>query len=132
MIAADRPVQRPPTAKLLIVDAWGRISHRPRAALLEFLHPGDLVVADEAATIGYPEVRRGLVAAIVVHDLVRQLGDRRARELLLTGEPIDATPAGRWGTLEDMAGVAVFLASAASDFVTGTAIPVDGGYSVLG
>ena len=31
-----------------------------------------------------------------------------------------------------MAGVAVFLASAASDFVTGTAIPVDGGYSVLG
>ena len=42
------------------------------------------------------------------------------------------TPAGRWGTIEDMAGVAVFLASAASDFVTGTAIPVDGGYSVLG
>ena len=32
------------------------------------------------------------------------------------------TPAGRWGTLEDMAGVAVFLASPASDFVTGTAI----------
>jgi 2-deoxy-D-gluconate 3-dehydrogenase len=42
------------------------------------------------------------------------------------------TPAGRWGTMEDMAGVAVFLASPASDFVTGTAIPVDGGYSVLG
>jgi 2-dehydro-3-deoxy-D-gluconate 5-dehydrogenase len=40
------------------------------------------------------------------------------------------TPAGRWGTLEDMAGVAVFLASGASDFVTGTAIPVDGGYCV--
>jgi 2-deoxy-D-gluconate 3-dehydrogenase len=42
------------------------------------------------------------------------------------------TPAGRWGTMDDMAGVAVFLASAASDFVTGTAIPVDGGYSVQG
>jgi len=42
------------------------------------------------------------------------------------------TPAGRWGTMEDMAGIAVFLASAASNFVTGTAIPVDGGYSVLG
>jgi 2-deoxy-D-gluconate 3-dehydrogenase len=39
------------------------------------------------------------------------------------------TPAARWGTADDMAGVAVFLASAASDFVTGTAIPVDGGYS---
>jgi 2-deoxy-D-gluconate 3-dehydrogenase len=42
------------------------------------------------------------------------------------------TPAGRWGTGEDMAGVAVFLASPASDFVTGTAIPVDGGYSIQG
>ncbi len=40
------------------------------------------------------------------------------------------TPAGRWGTPQDLAGIAVFLASAASDFVTGAAIPVDGGYSV--
>jgi 2-dehydro-3-deoxy-D-gluconate 5-dehydrogenase len=42
------------------------------------------------------------------------------------------TPAGRWGTPEDMGGVALFLCSSASDFVTGTAIPVDGGYSSLG
>ena len=40
------------------------------------------------------------------------------------------TPAGRWGDPKDFAGIAVFLASAASDFVTGTAIPIDGGYSV--
>lgn len=40
------------------------------------------------------------------------------------------TPAGRWGVPADMAGIAVFLASAASDFVTGAAIPVDGGFSV--
>jgi 2-deoxy-D-gluconate 3-dehydrogenase len=40
------------------------------------------------------------------------------------------TPAGRWGTSEDMEGIAVFLASAASNFVTGTAIPVDGGYAI--
>jgi 2-deoxy-D-gluconate 3-dehydrogenase len=40
------------------------------------------------------------------------------------------TPAGRWGDPQDFAGIAVFLASAASDFVTGAAIPVDGGYSV--
>jgi 2-deoxy-D-gluconate 3-dehydrogenase len=39
------------------------------------------------------------------------------------------TPAGRWGAGDDFAGIAVFLASSASDFVTGTAIPVDGGYS---
>jgi 2-deoxy-D-gluconate 3-dehydrogenase len=42
------------------------------------------------------------------------------------------TPAGRWGDPADFAGIAVFLASSASDFVTGTAIPVDGGYSVQG
>jgi 2-deoxy-D-gluconate 3-dehydrogenase len=40
------------------------------------------------------------------------------------------TPAGRWGEPADLAGVAVFLASRASDFITGAAIPVDGGYSV--
>jgi len=39
------------------------------------------------------------------------------------------TPAGRWGTPQDLAGIAVFLASRASDFVTGAAIPVDGGYA---
>lgn len=42
------------------------------------------------------------------------------------------TPAGRWGNADDLAGAAVFLASPASDFVTGTAIPVDGGYSAQG
>ncbi len=40
------------------------------------------------------------------------------------------TPAGRWGNLKDCAGTAVFLASSASDFVTGAAIPVDGGFSI--
>jgi 2-deoxy-D-gluconate 3-dehydrogenase len=40
------------------------------------------------------------------------------------------TPAGRWGGADDLAGIAVFLASAASDFITGTAVPVDGGYSM--
>jgi 2-deoxy-D-gluconate 3-dehydrogenase len=42
------------------------------------------------------------------------------------------TPAARWGAIGDFAGIAVFLASPASDFVTGTAIPVDGGFSIAG
>ena len=42
------------------------------------------------------------------------------------------TPAGRWGLPTDFAGIAVFLASNASDFVTGTAIPIDGGFSTMG
>jgi len=45
---------------------------------------------------------------------------------------IARTPTGRWGDPVDLAGTAVFLASPASDFVTGVAIPVDGGYSVRG
>ncbi|WP_375460456.1 SDR family NAD(P)-dependent oxidoreductase [uncultured Enterovirga sp.] len=42
------------------------------------------------------------------------------------------TPAGRWGAPQDLAGIAVFLGGPGSDFVTGTAIPVDGGYSSQG
>jgi 2-dehydro-3-deoxy-D-gluconate 5-dehydrogenase len=42
------------------------------------------------------------------------------------------TPAARWGDPKDFAGVAVFLASSASDFITGACIPVDGGWSIQG
>lgn len=59
---------------------------------------------------------------------------RSAREQLagLNERVLARTPAGRWGEPADLAGIAVFLCSAASDFVTGTAIPVDGGYSASG
>jgi 2-deoxy-D-gluconate 3-dehydrogenase len=40
------------------------------------------------------------------------------------------TPAGRWGDPDECAGAAVFLASAAADFITGVTLPVDGGYSI--
>jgi 2-deoxy-D-gluconate 3-dehydrogenase len=59
---------------------------------------------------------------------------RRAREDVsgLHERVLARTPAGRWGRPEDLGGIALFLASPASDFITGTAIPVDGGYSSLG
>jgi len=59
---------------------------------------------------------------------------RRAREDVpgLHDRVLARTPAGRWGTPDDLAGIAVFLASGASDFVTGVAIPVDGGYASQG
>ena len=44
----------------------------------------------------------------------------------------ERTPAGRWGDPDDLGGIAVFLSSDASNYVTGTAIPVDGGYSING
>ena len=59
---------------------------------------------------------------------------RRGRQEVegLHDKVLARTPAGRWGCIEDFEGIAVFLASRASDFVTGTAIPVDGGFSVMG
>ena len=54
----------------------------------------------------------------------------RAQVPGLNERVLERTPAGRWGSPADFAGIAVFLASPASDFVTGTAIPVDGGFSV--
>jgi 2-deoxy-D-gluconate 3-dehydrogenase len=57
---------------------------------------------------------------------------QRAREQVdgLHDRVLRRTPAGRWGVPHDLAGIAVFLAAPASDFVTGAAIPVDGGFSV--
>ena len=49
----------------------------------------------------------------------------------LNDRVLTRTPAQRWGSPDDFAGIAVFLAAPASNFVTGTAIPVDGGYSVM-
>jgi 2-deoxy-D-gluconate 3-dehydrogenase len=59
---------------------------------------------------------------------------RRARQDIdgLHDKVLARTPAARWGASADFAGIAVFLASPASDFVTGTAIPVDGGFSIMG
>lgn len=58
---------------------------------------------------------------------------KKAREQVpgLHERVLARTPAARWGVPDDFSGIAVFLASPASDFLTGTAIPVDGGYSVM-
>lgn len=72
----------------------------------------DLAVAAENARIGYPEVQRGLVPAIVVHDLTRQVGDRRARELILGGGLIDATTAQGWGLVNSVVAAAAFREAA--------------------
>ena len=57
----------------------------------------DLAIAVSTARIAYPEVKRGLAPSIVMHDLSRQIGDRRARQLVLSGEPISAQVAMEWG-----------------------------------
>jgi S-adenosylmethionine:tRNA ribosyltransferase-isomerase len=73
MNAANQPLQRPQDAQLLFVDARRRISHAPRSAFVELLRRGDLVVANDAATL--PASLRG------VHDR--------------TGAPVEVRLAGR-------------------------------------
>ncbi|MFL5329016.1 MAG: enoyl-CoA hydratase/isomerase family protein [Gemmataceae bacterium] len=62
----------------------------------------DLAIASGAAKFGYPEVRRGLVAAIVMPHLLRHVGERMARYLLITGEMIDAHEAQVSGLVNDV------------------------------
>ena len=68
-------------------------------------------------------VAPGLILTDMTRD--RLAGDARYRALML-----DGTPLGRPGTPEDVAGAALFLASADADFVTGHVLTVDGGWSV--
>lgn len=63
----------------------------------------DLAVAVPQARFGYPEVRRGLVAAMVMPHLLRHVGERMARYLLLTGELLDAEEACRAGFVNAVA-----------------------------
>ena len=84
--AADRPIHRPANAQLLRADAAGRVSDTPRAAFLDVLHPGDLVVANDAATL--PASLRG--------------------EHRPTGRPIEVRLAGRRSLARD--GVREFAA----------------------
>ncbi|HEY4192152.1 MAG TPA: glucose 1-dehydrogenase [Mesorhizobium sp.] len=58
--------------------------------------------------------------------------EARAQVAGLAEKVIARVPAKRWGKVEDFAGAAVFLASSASDFVTGSSLTVDGGFSAQG
>ncbi len=54
---------------------------------------GDVAVMASTAKLGYPEVKHGIVAAVVLANLVRNVGRKAAFELVATGEPIDAARA---------------------------------------
>ena len=72
----------------------------------------DLALAAPEAKFGYPEVRRGLVAAMVLPHLLRHVGERMARYLLLTGELIDAEEAHRAGFVNAVTPVAQLIETA--------------------
>jgi enoyl-CoA hydratase/carnithine racemase len=51
---------------------------------------GDVAIMSSTAKLGYPEVKHGIVAAVVMANLVRNVGRKAAFELVATGEPVDA------------------------------------------
>jgi len=63
----------------------------------------DLAVMAEGAKLGYPEPKHGIVAAIVMANLVRQVGRKAAFELVSLGEPVDAQQALRLGMVNRVA-----------------------------
>src|SRR5207245_2889192 len=69
----------------------------------------DLALALPEARIGYPEVRRGLVAAMVMPHLLRHVGERTARYLLLTGELIDSHEALRVGLVNAITSIDLMI-----------------------
>lgn len=73
---------------------------------------------------------RGIrVNAIAPGYIVSPMTESIINDKTRSEEIVARTPIGRWGTPEDLKGIAVFLASRESDFITGAVIPVDGGYS---
>jgi methylglutaconyl-CoA hydratase len=72
----------------------------------------DLAVTVPEAKFGYPEVRRGLVGAMIMPHLLRHVGERSARYMLLTGELIDAAEALRTGLVNEVVPAANLLARA--------------------
>jgi 2-deoxy-D-gluconate 3-dehydrogenase len=84
-----------------------------------------LAAAWAADNIQVNAVLPGWIDTELTRDARRQVAGLHERVLA-------RTPAGRWGMPEDLTGIAIFLAAPASDFITGAAIPVDGGYSAMG
>ena len=74
----------------------------------------DIAIGTPTARFGYPEVRRGLVPAMVSPHLTRLVGERTARWLLLTGDLIDGVEALRLGLLTSVASDEQLLAEAGS------------------
>ncbi|OGA77413.1 MAG: enoyl-CoA hydratase [Betaproteobacteria bacterium RIFCSPLOWO2_12_FULL_65_14] len=63
---------------------------------------GDMAVMAQGAKLGYPESKHGIVAAIVMANLVRQVGRKAAFELVSMGEPVDAARALQLGMVNSV------------------------------
>jgi NAD(P)-dependent dehydrogenase (short-subunit alcohol dehydrogenase family) len=88
---------------------------------------GGIVQLTKSLAIAYASdgIRVNAIApGWIATDLTKPLRDDPTREAAILGR----TPLGRWGQAQDVAGGALFLASPLAGFVTGTVLPIDGGY----
>lgn len=121
--------------KTMIQNGGGKIINI--ASLMSFLG-GITIPAYAASKGGVGQLTKALsndwaakgicVNAIAPGYMDTQLNTALINDKKRTDEVFMRVPMKRWGTGEDLKGLTVFLASAASDYVTGTVIPVDGGY----
>lgn len=79
------------------------------AALISW---SDMAIAEERATVGYPEVRAGIASATVIPALLRLIGRKAMNELLFTGRPVDAAEAVRLGLMNRVVPNGTSLAAA--------------------
>ena len=127
--AAHAPLKRAGGGKVINIGSMLSIFGAPYASAYGASKGGVVQFTRSLATAWAPD---NIQANAVLPGWIDTDLTRKARDQVpgLNERVLGRTPAGRWGEPADLAGVAVFLASSASDFVTGTAIPVDGGYSI--
>ena len=121
----------------MIAQRRGKIIHIA-SLLSEFARPS--VVPYTAAKGGIRQLTRGMAVELAEHNIqVNAIAPgyfaTEMNRALLDNPTFDAwvkqrTPARRWGEPDEIAGLAVFLASPAADYITGQMIMIDGGMSV--
>lgn len=93
----DACVELMETIQALAQPVIAEVATVATAAGCQLVATCDLAVASEGATFATPGVRIGLFCTTPMVALTRAIGRKRALEMLLTGEPIDATTAAQWG-----------------------------------
>ena len=128
--AAFEPMRRAGAGKIVNIGSMMSIFGAPFTPAYA-ASKGGIVQLTKATATAWAE--HGIQVNAVLPGWIDTALTRRGRREVpgLHERVLARTPAGRWGVPDDLAGVAVFLAAPASDFITGAAIPVDGGFSVL-